>query len=211
MDRITVKQIVRDEICLEDIRELFFVSGIKTPADFERKRAAGELQVPNRDSLNALCKVKRGQSFETIFFTDLNDLSESNRNSSPITVLKTTSLKLIILLIAGISGLLTPNPLVAQTSPFVYDFNVLNVALINRQDKWQYMGNMYTSFNVPGYANCNIPSAPLPSDIAATLSSGLYAGGKHFSCGKYRSNHCCVTRKKNNATWNYQLRRGPKL
>ena len=70
MNRITVKQIARDEIYLEDIRRIFFEAGIKTVADFRAKKASGELQVPSRDNLNALCKEKKGESFQTFFFGD---------------------------------------------------------------------------------------------------------------------------------------------
>jgi len=66
--RITIKQIFNDEVSLEDIREIFFDLEINNVSDFKEKKASGDLPIPSFDNLNALCKEKKGQSFEVFFF-----------------------------------------------------------------------------------------------------------------------------------------------
>ena len=133
-------------------------------------------------------------------------------NGKPIQELRIfRMIKLITLLFTAMLALLQTKQVNAQTMQYVYDFNGLNIALVNGQDNWQYMGNMNTSNNVSGSANCAIPSMPAPSVIAATVTAGLYTGGKALRHpGNTGNTHCFVTRK-NNAAWNYSIAAGSEI
>jgi gliding motility-associated-like protein len=101
--------------------------------------------------------------------------------------------------------LFTTSLLPAQVTTATYDFQSLSVGLIAGQDNWQYMGNMNTSNNTAGSANCGIPSAAAPARVATTVSSGLYTGGLAlFNPGTTGGTHCFVSRK-NNAAWAYTI------
>ena len=72
--RITISQIINNEIRLEDIRDIFSELGIRNIHDFEQMKKSGYLKIPSYDNLNALCKEMAGEKFEKYFFgkTEIN-------------------------------------------------------------------------------------------------------------------------------------------
>lgn len=64
----SLKELINNELSLEEMRNAFSELEIKNVVDFKEKKKTGELKVPSFDNLNALCVEKTGKNFEKFFF-----------------------------------------------------------------------------------------------------------------------------------------------
>ncbi len=71
---VSLKELINNELSLEEIRNAFVKLEIKNVVDFKHKKKSRELKVPSFDNLNALCIEKSGKNFEKFFFgnTEIN-------------------------------------------------------------------------------------------------------------------------------------------
>lgn len=65
---VSLKELINNELSLEEIRNAFVELEIKNVVDFKQKKKSRELRVPSFDNLNALCLEKTGKNFEKFFF-----------------------------------------------------------------------------------------------------------------------------------------------